>query len=194
MGTPTDLASAPNAQWTILVYTERGPGHVEQAATDKQLIIQKTGRTDCYVISQSDVSNIYFGAYRTIDDPKDRREAQRAHADLEMLKKLRAVRGRPDRARAGQAVRALWRCVQMSAPTPIRRRSGTWRTWTRRRTPRTRPARSGRCRSWRSRGWPSGSNTRLRWSATCGRRASRRTTTTASRSAPCASARGRRWR
>src|SRR4051812_16681321 len=42
-GASTDFAAAPNAQWTILVYSERGPGHVEQAATDKQLINQKTG-------------------------------------------------------------------------------------------------------------------------------------------------------
>jgi hypothetical protein len=117
MGSPTDLASAPNAQYTILVYTERGPGHVEQAATDKQLIIQKTGRTDCYVISQSDVSNIYFGAYRTIDDPKDRREAQRAHADMEMLKKLELFVDGPT---GRELSKPFEHCalVQMSAPDP----------------------------------------------------------------------------
>jgi hypothetical protein len=116
-GASTDFAAAPNAQWTILVYSERGPGHVEQAATDKQLINQKTGRTDCYVINQADVSNIYFGAYRTIDDPKDRREAARARADLDMLKKLELfVDGPAGRERA----KPFEHCalVQLSAPDP----------------------------------------------------------------------------
>jgi hypothetical protein len=119
-GSPTDLAAAPNAQWTILVYTERGPGHIEQAAADKQLIIQKTGRTkDCYVISQTDVSNIYFGTYRAIDDPKDRREADRARADLKLVKDLQMYVEGPGGA-GRELARPFEHCslVQMSAPDP----------------------------------------------------------------------------
>jgi hypothetical protein len=103
-----------DAQWTLLVYSVRGPAHVTDANTLKSSLIDKTKRRSWYVIHSSDESNIYFGYYRAFDDPHD--PATRvAQADLQMVKDIEwpDSDGQPEKmfARAG--------FVSIAAPDPV---------------------------------------------------------------------------
>jgi len=103
-----------DAQWTLLVYSERGPSHVSEANTLKNSLIRMTGRHDWYVIHSGDESNIYFGYYRAFDDPHDP-ATKIAQADLQMVKNLEVLDsdGQPEKAfsRAG--------FTSIAAPDPV---------------------------------------------------------------------------
>jgi len=74
---PSDPSVPPkDAQWTLLVYGERSPTHVSDANGLKEILIHKTKRSDWYVIHSRDESNIYFGYYRAIDEPKAKADLQ----------------------------------------------------------------------------------------------------------------------
>ncbi|MDB5295339.1 MAG: hypothetical protein JWO31_1322 [Phycisphaerales bacterium] len=101
-----------DAQWTIFCYSVQGPDHVQGATAARDALVQKTGKPEWYVIHGRDVSNLYFGFYRSVD-PNDRKnagEVARAHADL---KTVQAV---PDKAGKKPFERSAF--VALDAPDP----------------------------------------------------------------------------
>jgi hypothetical protein len=78
---PTADAPPPDAQWTLYCVAIGGPAHVEQANAAKAELVKLTHMKDWYVIHQEAESVIYYGFYRTINDPKDQKEVDRAQSD-----------------------------------------------------------------------------------------------------------------
>lgn len=74
------LAPPAGAQWTIYCQTIAGPDHVGRANRYKEQLIQATGLNEWYVIHQDGQSTLYFGFYKSFDDPKDS-ESLRAQRD-----------------------------------------------------------------------------------------------------------------
>ena len=65
-----------DAQWTILCDTVEGPGHVENARDFKAILQRKTGMPDWYVIHTDKDSTIYYGFYRSLDNPAEKKRAE----------------------------------------------------------------------------------------------------------------------
>lgn len=74
-----------DARYTLLCYTVRGAGHVQLAADLKQSLVQQTNRKDWYVVHGQEASNLYFGFYRSVSDPADAKETDRARRDRELV-------------------------------------------------------------------------------------------------------------
>jgi hypothetical protein len=83
---PTD------ARWTILCDKVEGPAHVAQAGMIKSRLIQSTGSNDWYVIHTEAESSIYYGYYRDMDNPA---EKKRADTDRARIAALADARGNP---------------------------------------------------------------------------------------------------
>jgi len=65
-----------DAQWTILCESVDGPAHVQDAAILKTRLIQASGMPDWYVIHSDKDSTIYYGYYRTFDNPAEKKRAE----------------------------------------------------------------------------------------------------------------------
>lgn len=107
----SEMPAAPkDAQWTLFCTKIGGPGHVERAKDAKGQLIKSTGMKDWYVIHGADESSIYYGFFRTIDDPKDRKERDRAQN----------ARTRIDSLKDGSGQRPFRGCVfvELAAPDP----------------------------------------------------------------------------
>jgi hypothetical protein len=65
-----------DAQWTIFCDSIDGVGHVENAGIMRSRLIQLTGMRDWYVIHGEKDSRIYYGYYRGLDDPAEKRRAE----------------------------------------------------------------------------------------------------------------------
>ena len=96
----TDSPVPPkDAQWTIFCDRIDGPNHVAVAREMKSRLVAATHMRDWYVIHGSSESSLYYGFYRSIDDPKDPAERKRAEADRARVQSLtnrdgeRLVRG-----------------------------------------------------------------------------------------------------
>jgi len=81
-----------NAKWTILCDKIEGPTHVSQATILKSRLVQTTGSNDWYVIHTENDSSIYYGYYRDLDNPA---EKKRAETDRTRIGALLDVRGNP---------------------------------------------------------------------------------------------------
>ncbi len=83
-------APAPpkGAQYTIFCGRVEGDAHVERAVRVKNELNARTGLNGFYVIHEAGQSLLYYGFYRTFNDPKDRKETSRAQADLKRIKML----------------------------------------------------------------------------------------------------------
>lgn len=66
-----------DAQWTIFCDSIDGLGHVENAGIMRSRLIQLTGMRDWYVIHGEKDSKIYYGYYRSFDDPAEKRRAEK---------------------------------------------------------------------------------------------------------------------
>ena len=91
-----DDTSAANARWTLYCRAISGPDHVALANSVKEQLLQvKSSLKDWYIIHDADAdqSTIYYGHYRSIDDPKDKQESDRAQADRAAILKLTNVQG-----------------------------------------------------------------------------------------------------
>ncbi len=77
-----------DAQWTIYCQAIPGVAHVEQANAFKGELIKLTKMNDWYVIHSEDESTLYYGFYRSINDPKDKKESERAQRDREKINAL----------------------------------------------------------------------------------------------------------
>src|SRR5437762_2453625 len=60
-----------DAQWTILCATITGLDHAGQARTARTNLISSTKMPDWYTVSGEGQTTLYYGFYRSINDPKD---------------------------------------------------------------------------------------------------------------------------
>ena len=81
-----------NAKWTILCEEFNGPAHVSEATLLKSRLVQTTGSNDWYVIHTETQSSIYYGYYRDLDNPA---EKKRSEADRTRIAALTDARGNP---------------------------------------------------------------------------------------------------
>ena len=107
----SDMPLAPkDAQWTIYCATLADPDHVTTSRGLKAALIKRTNMREWYILHENTQSRLYYGFYRSINDPKDAAESKRAQADRKKIDEL--VDGsnqRPFRA---------CQFVQLSAPDP----------------------------------------------------------------------------
>ncbi len=111
----SDMPDAPaDAQWTLYCQTIAGSEHVERSKDVKAQLVRQTGLKDWYVIHAGDVSNLYYGFYRSIDasaGSEDRKDGARAQRD----------KSRIDQMKDGAGNRPFSRCVfvELAAPDPV---------------------------------------------------------------------------
>lgn len=77
-----------DAQWTVFCDKIDGPNHVALARELKSRLVAKSRMPDWYVIHGSSDSSLYYGFYRSIDDPRDPAEKRRAEADRMRIQSL----------------------------------------------------------------------------------------------------------
>jgi hypothetical protein len=107
---PRQPAVPQGARYTIFCASIQGPGHVERSKAMKDELARTTGMKDWHVIHRSDASMLYYGYYRTFNDPADQRETTRARNDHRRVNAIEDASGnRPFR----QAI-----FVDLSAPDP----------------------------------------------------------------------------
>ena len=86
---PPELVPPADAQWTILceVFTDAQPPirspHRQRFPGPRQ-----TNLPGFYVVHQQDQSTLYYGYYRSIADPHDHKESDRAQADRQRIQQL----------------------------------------------------------------------------------------------------------
>ena len=122
---PIEGVPPADAQWTIYCQAIAGPDHVQRANMIKAELLRATGLKDWYVIHSDTESVIYYGFYRSISDPKDKKESERAQAELAKMTQLADQHGN----------RIFAQClfVQVTAPDPnappewdLRNANGFW--------------------------------------------------------------------
>src|SRR6476469_5122056 len=74
-----------DARWTIYCQAIGGVDHVERANQAKAELLKRKDLKDWYVVHQETESVIYYGFYRSINDPKDPKETRRAQFDHQRL-------------------------------------------------------------------------------------------------------------
>ncbi|MGB7160975.1 MAG: hypothetical protein WBD40_23140 [Tepidisphaeraceae bacterium] len=86
-GQPKASAAYPKgAQWTILCREVHGPNHVERARQFKEAAMKTPGMRDWHLLHKESQSQIYYGYYRTHDDP-------RAKADRKVIDAMTDAQG-----------------------------------------------------------------------------------------------------
>ena len=89
-----DDSSAPkDAQFTLYCQAIGGLDHVGRANMAKNDLVRTSGLKDWYVIHSDAESVIYYGFYRCINDPKDKKETARAQNDLKQITGLADAQG-----------------------------------------------------------------------------------------------------
>lgn len=83
------LTIPANAQWTLFCQRVSGTDHVIRANQIKSILIKSTRMPDWYVVHGEQDSTLYYGFYRTIDDPNDTAETTRAQRDRQMVVALK---------------------------------------------------------------------------------------------------------
>jgi len=108
---PVDPNVPPSdAQFTLYCMGIPGPAHIEQANAAKENLIKMTGMKDWYIVHQDGQSIIYYGFYRSINDPKDK-DSARAQSDRKKIDSLKDA--------AGNKVFDRPLFVQVDAPDPV---------------------------------------------------------------------------
>jgi hypothetical protein len=74
-----------DAQWTILCDMIQGPGHVEQALLIRDRLRRMSGMSDWYLIHDADDTSIYYGYYRSLDNPAEKMRAAQDRARIAAL-------------------------------------------------------------------------------------------------------------
>src|SRR5215208_2762827 len=77
-----------DAEWTILCATFSGPDHASQARAARSNLINQTKMRDWYIIHGQGQTTLYYGFYRSINDPKDAKETARAQNDRKTIAAL----------------------------------------------------------------------------------------------------------
>src|SRR5689334_10420226 len=72
-----DTPTAPaDTQWTILCDSIDGPGHVANARDLKAILARQSGMPDWYVVHTDHDSTIYYGFYRELNNPAEKKRAE----------------------------------------------------------------------------------------------------------------------
>ncbi len=91
---PADASAPPkDAQWTLYCRVVTGPDHVARAKEYKNELIKASGMKDWYVVHEEDQSVLYYGYYRAIAHPKDKKESDHAQSDRKAIDKLIDAQG-----------------------------------------------------------------------------------------------------
>jgi hypothetical protein len=77
-----------DAQWTILCATITGPNHAASARAARANLIAQTKMPDWYTVTSEGETTLYYGFYRSINDPKDAKESARAQNDRKTIAAL----------------------------------------------------------------------------------------------------------
>jgi hypothetical protein len=77
-----------DAEWTILCGTFAGPDHASTARAVRSNLIAQTKMPDWYIIHGQGQTTLYYGFYRSINDPKDAKESARAQNDRKTVAAL----------------------------------------------------------------------------------------------------------
>jgi hypothetical protein len=113
-GTPIPPA---DAQYTLYCQALGGPGHIEQANAAKEQLVKLSGMKDWYIIHQDGQSVIYYGFYRSINDPKDKKESERAQRDRKQIENLTDAGDKTTAAGANKVFSHIF-FVQVNEPDP----------------------------------------------------------------------------
>lgn len=82
----SDMPQVPKeARWTLYCAPLTDPDHVNTSRQLKAKLIEKTKMREWYIVHEHDRSRIYYGYYRSIDDPSDAAESARARADRKAI-------------------------------------------------------------------------------------------------------------
>lgn len=65
-----------DAQWTIFCDTVSGVGHIENARILRSRLVALTGLHDWYIIHSDKESSLFYGYYRSLDDPAEHKRAE----------------------------------------------------------------------------------------------------------------------
>jgi hypothetical protein len=86
----SDVPLAPkDARWTIFCATIADDNHVETARGLKAALMKKTDMREWYILHESGQSRLYYGFYRSINEPADAAESKRAQSDRKKVEELR---------------------------------------------------------------------------------------------------------
>jgi hypothetical protein len=77
-----------DAEWTILCATFSGPDHAATARAARTNLINQTKMHDWYILHGQGQTTLYYGFYRSINDPKDAKETARAQNDRKAIAAL----------------------------------------------------------------------------------------------------------
>ncbi|HEV8606195.1 MAG TPA: hypothetical protein VGQ99_12555 [Tepidisphaeraceae bacterium] len=77
-----------DAEWTILCATVTGPDNATQARALRGNLINQTKMRDWYILHGAGQTTLYYGFYRSINDPKDTKESTRAQNDRKTIAAL----------------------------------------------------------------------------------------------------------
>ena len=78
-------APPKDAQFTIFCTKIDGPGHVQRARQLKEELLKTTKLKDWYVTHSEQQSTLYYGYYKSFNDPNDPKETARVQADRQKL-------------------------------------------------------------------------------------------------------------
>lgn len=82
-----------DAEWTILCATFSGADNGSQARAAKTNLRSMTKMPDWYIIHGQGQTTLYYGFYRSINDPKDAKESARAQNDRKSIAALTDANG-----------------------------------------------------------------------------------------------------
>jgi hypothetical protein len=100
-----------DARYTIICGAVEGQFHIERAKKLKTDLIKQTGLRDWYIVHGERESVVYFGYYRTFNDPSDPKESERVARDRERIAALKDELG-------GRLFRTTI-VVDINSPDPI---------------------------------------------------------------------------
>ena len=88
-------APPAGAQFTLHCATFTGPTHVLDAKRMKDDLVRGTGSKQWYIVHSADESDLYYGFYKTFDDPSQAAEYARAQSDRAKVSTLVDENGDP---------------------------------------------------------------------------------------------------
>jgi hypothetical protein len=82
------IAPPAGARFTVFCAAISGPSHSDEATRLRDEVIEVTHWKDWYVIHQEQESDLYYGYFRSVNDPNDPQENKRAHSALAAITAL----------------------------------------------------------------------------------------------------------
>jgi len=80
------------AQWTILCCEIGGPSHVAEARKLKENLVKTSGMRDWHLLHREETSAVYYGYYKTYNDPRAQADRQKIDAMTDATTRRRPFR------------------------------------------------------------------------------------------------------